>query len=128
MSADNLVYALPFKKMTGAVVWRVGEVFLSGLGWDLCHMMSVQSRSKRFQEFSGPDAARQAHAAAVQLARRLPVCEYGVTALDESHEPLTMRQLQQRAIEDGYREDDVWQLREATDDDFANKEIEYWAN
>lgn len=75
MSADNLVYALPYKKLTGEIVWRVAQVYLSGLTWDLCYMMSTTSRVKRFQEFAGPEAARQAHAAAYELERRLPVCE-----------------------------------------------------
>lgn len=128
MSADNLVYALPFKKMTGEVVWRVAQVWMSSLPWDLCYMMSDQSRRKSFQEFSGEEAAQQAYAAAIRMERNLPVCEYGLSLVEATHEPLTMAHLQEQAVEGGYDAQDVYALREASDDDFAHKEIEYWAS
>ena len=127
MSADNLVYALPFQKMTGEVVWRVAEVFLSSLPWDLCHLMSTESRIKQFQEFDGPDAGRQAHAAALRIARKLPVCEYGTTLVDLDHAPFPLAQLQEDAVRAGYKADAVYALREASDEELAHKEIAYWA-
>lgn len=127
MSADNLVQAIPFRKMTGEVVWRVAELQLSGLPWDLVHMMSTQARLKTFLEFEGLDAAKQAHAAALRVARSLPVCEYGVSCADESTEPYTMAKLQQEAVEQGYNAEAVYSLREATDEDFGRMEVAYWA-
>ena len=127
MSADNLVRALPFRKMSGQVVRRVAEVRLSGLSWELCFIMSTQSRTKQFLEFEGFTAAKQAHAAAWQVARRLPVCEYGVSVDPEGQEPYTMDKLKREAVEQGYDAEDVYAMREATDDDFAHMGVAYWA-
>ena len=113
MSADNLVYALPFRKMSGEVVWRVAEVFLSGLAWDICHCMSTSARSNAFKEFKGVDAAKQAHKYAHSFARSLPICEYGTSISPESQEPFTMTRLQQDAVEQGYDAEAVYALREA---------------
>lgn len=128
MSADNLVRALPFKKMTGQVVWRVLEVRLSGLPFELCHAMSTESRLKSFVEFEGPDAAKQARAAARRIARALPVCEYGTDVDDADQTPYTMEDLRAEAVKSGYDAQRVYQLREASDEDFADKEVEYWVN
>lgn len=128
MSADNLVYALPFQKMTGQVVWRVLEVRLSSLAWELCYAMSTEARYKQFQEFEGPQAAQEAYAAARRLQIKLPVCEYGATLLPAQHEPLTMATLQRDAVEQGFDPNDVYALREASDDELAQKELDAWAD
>lgn len=128
MSADNLVCALPFRKSTGAVVWRVAELTLSGLPLELCLMMSTAARVKRFQEFAGADAAQLAHAAARKLERSLDICEYGLSLTDANHPPHTMEQLQREAVEEGYEPQYVYALREASDEDFARMEVAFWAN
>lgn len=128
MSADNLVRALPFKKMTGQVVWRVLEVGLSGLPFELVYAMSTEARLKKFVEFDGPDAAKQARAAARRIARALPVCEYGTDVDDADQTPYTMEDLQAEAVKSGYEAQRVYELREASDEDFADKEVEYWVN
>lgn len=128
MSADNLVYALPFKKMTGQVVWRVLQVHLSSLPWDLCYAMSAECRQKLFQEFEGQHGAQEAYAAARRLEDTLPVCEYGATLLPAHHEPLSMAQLQKDAVTEGYDANRVYALREASDEELAQKELDCWAD
>ena len=112
MSADNLVRAFPFKKMTGEVVWRVMEVGLSGLPYETCENMSTKARERRFLEYSGSNARQQASAAARRVERSIGICEYGISVADGDKEPYTMETLRQEATEQGY---DVASLREATD-------------
>lgn len=127
MSADNMIYAMQFQRMDGEVVWRVFEAFMSSLPWDKCHAMSVQSRSRKFTEFTGSDAESKAKAMAKRVARQIPVCEYGACVEDAEDGAKTMRQLQDEAIQAGYSAEAVNELREASEDDLAQLEIEYWA-
>lgn len=125
MSADNLVYALPFQKATGESVWRVLEVQLSSLPWDLVYAMSSEGYVRQFQEFRGENAKCAAIAAARKLERELPICEYGLT-IEDPEQPLTMAQLQQAAVESGYPEERVFALREASDEELSDREAPYW--
>lgn len=127
MSADNLMYAMPFKRMDGQVAWRVFEAFLSSLPWDKVIAMSVQSGRRKFLEFSGEDAEAKATATAERVARQLPICEYGACISGPDEGCKTMRDLQDDAIAAGYSEDVVNSLREASDVELDRMEVEYWA-
>lgn len=123
MSADNLVQAFHFKKKTGQEVWRVMEVTMSGFPMETVLYMSTKMYDKRFIEFSGPNAAKQAAAAATRAMRKLPICEYG-TSVSSAQEPaLTMAQLCEQAREAGY---DVYDLEEADDNFWRGKEVPYY--
>jgi hypothetical protein len=128
VSADNMVCAMPFKKMDGHVVWRVFEAFMSSMPWDVCHTMSVQARTKKFIEFTGEGAGAKARAAAKHMARQLPVCEYGVSGCDDDEPARTMSELQEEAIKAGYGRDRVYELREASDDELSRMEVAYCAS
>jgi hypothetical protein len=112
MSADNLVQALPFRKMTGEVVWRVMEVGLSGLPYETCFNLSTKVRERRFLEYSGANAAKQAAAAATRVMRAIGICEYGTSVAASDQEPYTMESLCAEAVSQGY---DVSDLVEASD-------------
>lgn len=116
MSADNLVQAFPFRKSTGEVVWRVMEATMSGLPYETCLYMSTRARDRRFAEFSGPQAAAQACAAARRMERKLTICEYGLSLAGRDDAPLSMEDLKQRALDEGY---DAYDLEEATDEQLA---------
>ena len=126
MSADNLVQAFPFRKKSGEVVWRVMEVTLSGLPYETCRLMSTQMYEKLFVEYSGPNAAKQAAAAATRVMRQLTICEYGTSVADASQEPFTMEDLRKQAIEGGYKEDDMNELIEADDKFWVGKPLPWW--
>jgi hypothetical protein len=112
MSADNMIRAFPFRKMTGEVVWRVMEVTLSGLPYEMCLRMSTKVRYREFLEYTGRTAAQQANGAARRFERHVGICEYGISQDDDDAEPYTMASLLQKAVEEGY---DVTDLVEAND-------------
>lgn len=115
MSADNLVRAFRFKKADGTTVWRVADLSLSNLQWELCAIASTEAHERRFLEFSGPLAEQSAAAAAYDIERRLGICEYGVEVDGPGDEVQTMSSLQQSAIAAGYAVDAIYALREAPD-------------
>jgi hypothetical protein len=113
MSADNLVQAFPFRKMTGEVVWFVMEVGLSGLPYETVYNLSTKPYRRNFLEYAGPDAANKAAAAAMRWERTIQICEYGTEIFDADSPPRTMEDLRKEAVEHGYSEEDVAELREA---------------
>lgn len=115
MSADNLVRAFRFKKADGTTVWRVAELSLSDLQWELCAIASTDASERRFLEFSGPLAEQSATRAAYDIERRLGICEYGVEVDGPGDKVQTMSSLQQSAIAAGYPADAIYALREAPD-------------
>ncbi len=119
MSADNIVVALPFQKMTGEVVWRVMECNFSGLSYEILSNMSTAARGREFIEFEGKNAAQQAAAAARRLVRSLSICEYGSSVAPSDRQPWTMEALRQRAIEDGCGIQQAAMLLEAPDKHLA---------
>lgn len=122
-----MIYAMPFRRMDGEVVWRVFEAFMSSLEWDKCHAMSQMAGSRKFTEFTGAEAESKAKAMARRVARQIPVCEYGACVDEQPGDAKTMDELKQAAIRSGYRDEAVSQLREATEDELAHMEVEYWA-
>ena len=120
MSADNIVMALPFRKMTDKVVWRVMECNFSGLSYEILLNMSTKTHTRNFLEFEGKNAGQQASAAARRLVRELPICEYGSSVYDLSHEPFTMADLREMAVvESGASIEDVSSMLEAPDSHWA---------
>ena len=113
MSADNLVRAFPFRKMTGESVWLVMEVGFSGMPYEICYNLSTKPHRKNFLEYEGPDAAKKAHAAALRWMRSLDICEYGTDIADSNTEPFTMEALRKVCVDEGYSLEQVAELREA---------------
>lgn len=102
MSADNMVYALPFQAEGAERVWRVLEVRLSGIEYELFEKMVASKDSEAFKEFAGPNSYTEALLAAHEWERKLDVCEYGVSAAAPDSLPMTLKILREQAEEAGY--------------------------
>lgn len=93
MSADNIIYIIPFKREDGVVVHRVCEVRVSGEEFELLDAM----KNGKYTEHEGPKSHRSARAGALWLSRELDVCEYGVS--EYSTEPVDITHFENKVVE-----------------------------